>query len=82
MATFKTSTVTIPLYGHGLEDVGSVQIEPIVTGTFAADSVTGADGNEYGVFTIAEPTNNAYPALWAGTYRVDVDRLTGTDVFA
>ena len=72
---FITSPVNIPLYGHGLEDVGSVSTEPHVTGTFAEDPVTGNDGKAYGVFTIADPENKAYPSLWAGTYRINADRL-------
>ena len=59
--TFKTTPVTIPLYGHGLETVGSIDHEPIVTGTFAADPVTGNDGTIFGVFTVPDPTNGKEP---------------------
>lgn len=80
---FKTSPVTIHLYGHGLECVGSIANEPKVSGTFAADPVTGNDGNIFGVFTVPDPTGAEYPSLWAGTYRVNADRLrvSGEDVF-
>lgn len=73
---FKTDPVTIPLYGHGLECVGSIAHEPDVTGTFAADPVTGNDGTLFGVFTVPDPANGAdYPSLWAGTYRLSASRL-------
>lgn len=83
MATMKTTPVSIPLYGHGVETVGSIDHEPIVTGTFAEETVTGEDGKEYAVFTVAD----SYPvhsSIWAGTFRISVDRLTasGADVFA
>lgn len=82
--SLKTGTVTIPLYGHGLENVGSVDAEPMVTGSFAADPVTGNDGKEYAVFTIADPQNGEYPSLWAGTYRISLSRLEAyaPEVFA
>lgn len=70
--TMKTSTVTIPLFGHGLEAVGSMEHEPCVTGAFSADTVTGNDGVEYAVFTVAE---GGYPSEWVGAYRISVDRL-------
>ena len=75
MATMKTSTVTIPLFGHGLECAGSMQLEPKVTGAFAAETVTGNDGIEYAVFTVSDPANGVYPSQWAGTYRISVNRL-------
>ena len=80
---FKTSPVTIPLYGHGLECVGSIDHEPRVNGTFAADPVTGNDGNIFGIFTIADPAGAEYPSSWAGTYRISASRLrsSGADVF-
>lgn len=79
MATMKTTPVSIPLNGHGVETVGNIDHEPIVKGTFAAETVTGADGKEYALFTIAD---EEVPSIWAGTYRIDVGRLTGLDVFA
>ncbi len=73
---FKTTSVTIPLYGHGLECVGNIAHEPHITGTFAADPVTGSDGKIYGVFTVPDSTNGTdYPSLWAGTYRIHADWL-------
>lgn len=72
MATMKTTTVTIPLFGHGLEAVGNLAHEPRVTGAFAADTVTGNDGVEYAVFTVAEGN---YPSEWVGVYRINVERL-------
>lgn len=80
---FKTSPVTIPLYGHGLECVGSIAHEPRVNGTFAADPVTGNDGNIFGVFTVTDPEDGRYPSGWAGTYRISASRLRsyGPDVF-
>lgn len=72
MATMKTSTVSIPLFGHGLEDVGNLAHDPVVTGAFAADTVTGNDGVEYAVFTVAEGN---YPSEWVGVYRIAVSRL-------
>ena len=72
MATMKTSTVTIPLFGHGLESVGNLAHNPVVTGAFAADTVTGNDGVEYAVFTVAEGN---YPSEWVGTYRISISRL-------
>lgn len=75
MATMKTDAVTIPLYGHGLECSGTMAIEPIVTGTFDADTITGSDGKEYAIFTIPAPENKDFPDLWAGEYRIDVSRL-------
>lgn len=75
----KTEPVRTILWGHGLECVGSVQHYPIVTGTFAADPVTGSDGAQYAVFTIPEPENGSYPALWAGTYRMPVSALQAHD---
>lgn len=81
---FKTSPVTIHLYGHGLAAVGSITPEPKVSGTFAADPVTGNDGEIFGVFTIADPEGGEYPSGWAGTYRVNAERLrvSGEDVFS
>ena len=77
--TFKTTTVTIPLYGHGLESAGNVAIEPRVPGVFTADPVTGNDGEVFGVFTISDPTAESgalpYPSAWAGTYRISASRL-------
>lgn len=73
--TFTTATVNIPLYGHGLEDVGNIAHEPHVVGSFAADPVTGNDGVKYGVFTITDSETGAYPSAWAGTYRINADRL-------
>lgn len=81
MTTMKTTPVSIPLYGHGVETAGNIDHEPIVNGTFAADTVTGEDGNEYAIFTIAD-NYPASPSIWAGTYRISVDRLAGLDVFA
>ena len=80
---FKTSPVTIPLYGHGLLCVGNISPEPKVTGTFAADPVTGSDGTIFGVFTVPDPEGGEYPSGWAGTYRVNAERLrvSGEDVF-
>ena len=75
MATMKTTTVKIPLYGHGLENVGSLDHEPEVTGAFAAETVTGNDGIEYAVFTVSDPADGSYPSEWAGTYRIKVSRL-------
>ena len=77
-----TSTVKIHLYGHGLEVVGNLSSEPEVIGTFAEDVVTGSDGAKYAVFTITDDTPGI-PSSWAGTYRIDVNRLAamGEDVF-
>ena len=75
MATMKTSTVSIPLFGHGLESQGTIAHDPVVTGAFAADTVTGNDGKEYAVFTVTDPENGAYPSEWAGSYRIRIDRL-------
>ena len=81
--TMKTNPVTMPLYGHGLETLGSIDHEPTVTGTFAADTVTGNDGKEYAVFTVGD-NHPAAPSVWAGTYRISVDRLEAAreDVFS
>lgn len=73
MATMKTSTVSVPLYGHGLECVGSIDHEPHVTGAFSAETTTGSDGVEYAVFTVSDTAPNL--PQWAGTYRIRVDRL-------
>lgn len=70
--TMKTSTVSIPLFGHGLESAGNLAHEPVVTGNFAADIATGNDGIEYAVFTVAEGN---YPSEWVGVYRISVSRL-------
>lgn len=75
MATMKTATVKIPLFGHGLETVGSIDHEPVVSGAFAAETVTGNDGIEYAVFTVSDPADGSYPSEWAGTYRIRVSRL-------
>ena len=75
MATMKTSTVTIPLFGHGLESAGNMAHNPEVTGAFSADTVTGNDGIEYAVFTVSDPSGGSYPSEWAGEYRISVDRL-------
>ena len=72
---FKTSPVTIPLYGHGLLCVGNISPEPRVTGTFAADPVTGNNGEIFGVFTVPDPEGGEYPSGWAGTYRISATRL-------
>lgn len=82
MATMKTSSVSIHLYGHGVETVGNIDHEPLVTGTFAAETVTGEDGKEYALFTVADEYPAA-PSSWAGTYRISVERLEacGADVF-
>lgn len=71
----KTEPITIFLYGHGLECVGNINPEPLVKGSFEADPIIGNDGNEYAVFTIADPQNGEYPSLWAGTYRINLSRL-------
>lgn len=71
----KTTPVNIPLYGHGLECVGSISNEPHVTGTFAEDPVTGNDGASYGVFTVTDPADDSFPSSWAGVYRIRIDRL-------
>ena len=76
MATMKTSTVSLPLFGHGLESAGSLSADPVVSGAFAADTVTGNDGKEYAVFTVSDPADGSYPSEWAGSYRISVDRLT------
>lgn len=83
MSKMNTTPVTLPLYGHGLECVGSIDHEPTVTGSFAADTITGADGAEYALFTVAD-AYPAAPSIYAGTYRISVDRLRalGADVFA
>ena len=73
--TFKTTPVTIPLYGHGLECSGNVAIEPQVSGAFAADPVTGNDGEVFGAFTVSDPEDKSFPSLWAGTYRISASRL-------
>lgn len=75
MATMKTTTVTISLFGHGLEDVGNLAHDPRVTGNFAADTVQGNDGKEYALFTVIDPDDGRYPSEWAGTYRINVERL-------
>ena len=75
MATMKTTTVTIPLYGHGLENIGTIYPEPEVTGAFSAETVIGNDGFEYAIFTVSDPANGAYPSEWAGQYRISVERL-------
>lgn len=75
MATMKTSTVKIPLFGHGLESQGTIAHEPEVSGAFAADTVTGNDGIEYAVFTVTDPADGSYPSEWAGSYRISVSRL-------
>lgn len=74
MATMKTNPVSIPLYGHGVETVGNIDHEPHVKGTFAAATVTGEDGKEYALFTVADEYPAA-PSIWAGTYRISVERL-------
>lgn len=81
--TMKTATVSIPLFGHGLESVGNICQEPTVTGNFAADVVTGADGGKYAVFTVTDNYPGA-PSAWAGTYRISVNRIAaaGLDLFA
>lgn len=78
---FKTTPVKIPLYGHALTHLGMLANEPKVTGTFCADPVIGTDERAYGVFTI--PDDNPYTSSWAGTYRIDAERLrlTCPDVF-
>jgi hypothetical protein len=84
MSKMNTNPVTLPLYGHGLECVGNIAHEPPVTGSFAEDTITGADGVEYALFTVADPYPAA-PSIYAGTYRLRVDRLRaalGADVFA
>ena len=71
--TISTDKVRIPVYGHGLESQGNIAHEPHAVGTFAADPVTGNDGKEYGVFTVAEGDNN--PSNWVGVYRIDLSKL-------
>lgn len=78
--TFKTSAVTIPLYGHGLECDGSIAHEPQVTGTFAADPVTGNDGTVFGVFTITDPSRESVDSVEAANDEeavVIADGITG-----
>jgi len=74
---FKTTPVTVPLYGHSLTAAGMLANTPKVTGTFAADPVTGNDGEVFGVFTVPDSETKAYPSYWAGTYRINVDSLKG-----
>ena len=70
-----TTPVNIPLFGHGLECVGSISNEPHVTGTFAEDPVTGNDGQDYAVFTVSDPEDKSFPSAWAGVYRINTSRL-------
>ena len=79
----KTDTMTIPLFGHGLEVQGNLAHDPIVTGSFASYVVTGSDGEKYGVFTVTD-NHPATPSEWAGSYRINVSRLVAAelDVFA
>lgn len=81
--TMKSDPFTIPLFGHGLETLGSINNEPTVKGVFATDVITGNDGKKYALFTVADEYP-AFPSEWAGTYRINVDRLAaaGLDVFA
>lgn len=72
MARMNTEAVSIHLYGHGLECAGNIVLEPKVTGNFEAETVTGADGIEYAVFTIPD---NPDHSGWTGTYRISVERL-------
>lgn len=84
MSKMKTTPVTLPLYGHGLECVGSISAEPPVTGSFAEETIIGGDGKEYALFTVGDTFPNQ-PSGWAGTYRISVDRLVACgplDVFA
>ena len=63
------------LWGHSFTDFpGSAGNSPELPGTFAADTVE-ADGGEYAVFTVEEPTGNEYPAAWVGTYRLPYDKI-------
>lgn len=80
MSTFNTNPVKIPLLGHGLEIVGMMTPCPEVTGTFDRKPVTGKDGKEYAVFTVQD--NGETPSDWAGTYRINLQRLKNalTDV--
>ena len=66
--TISTDKVRIPVWGHGLESQGNIAHEPHAVGTFAADPVTGNDGKEDGVFTVAEGDGN--PSNWVGVYRI------------
>ena len=76
MATkLKTDSVKIHLLNHGLMCCGNIAHNPEVIGTFDEDPVTGNDGNEYAVFTIADSEDGSHPSGWAGTYRVSVSAL-------
>lgn len=76
-----THPVTVPLLGHGLQSpAGMIAPEPTVTGTLAEDLIQGTDGALYALLTVPDDGQN--PALWAGVYRVNFDRLRAftTDV--
>lgn len=68
-----TKQIKVPLLGHGLALLGNIIEEPLVIGCLSADTVTGADGEEYALFTIAD--DGTQPAGWAGTYRMNLQRL-------
>ena len=63
------------LWGHSFTDFpGSAGNMPELPGTFAADTVE-TSGGEYAVFTVSEPSGNEYPAAWAGSYRLIMDKI-------
>ena len=68
-----TKQIKVPLLGHGLAVLGNIIEEPLVMGYLSADTVPGTDGEEYALFTIAD--DGTQPAGWAGTYRINLQRL-------
>ena len=71
--TFKTDPVNIILLGHSIMCAGILRPNPHVTGTFAADPVTGSDGEKYGVFTVSD--DGTHPVSWCGVYYLAVSGM-------
>lgn len=65
-----TKIYSTRLFGHGFNTFPECD-NPVLPGTFAADTVE-ADGKEYAVFTVQEPTAEEFPKGWIGVYRIDM----------
>lgn len=70
---------SVTLYAHSFRAPTLTWRPPKLPGTFEADTVEISNGygedNEFAVFHVAEPQENAFPALWVGVYRIPMNWL-------
>lgn len=70
----------VTLYAHTFIAPTLSGRHPKLPGTFEADTIEIENGygedNELAVFHVEEPKEKAYPALWAGAYRIPMNWLS------